>query len=120
MAKSKASGNHRPGGGIASRQHVETGYRTGKSKERIRHAGVAQIGQRQGNHVTEQGATSYGGINPFTGAKGFPSELGNILAPATKCGPGSSRTVYKSGFQDQHGAPDKGDPMPRGKELWPG
>lgn len=33
-------------------------------------AGVAQYGQRVGNHVTEQGSTSYGGVDPF-GGRGF-------------------------------------------------
>jgi hypothetical protein len=33
-------------------------------------AGVAQIGTAQGNHVTEQGSTGYGGVSPNAG-RGF-------------------------------------------------
>ena len=44
---------HKPGGGIASRQRVEKPIRQGAPRERVRHAGVAQIGQRQGDHITD-------------------------------------------------------------------
>jgi hypothetical protein len=115
-----AKGNHRPGGGIKSRVNVERPVRTGAPRERIRHSGVAQIGIRVGNHVTNQGATGYGGINPFGAGQGYPSKLGNEVAATTVCGVGGSRTIYKTGTQDVQGAPAKGDPMPRPKELWPG
>jgi len=110
---------HRPGGGIKSRVNVERPVRTGASRERIRPSGVAQIGQRVGNHVTNQGATGYGGINSFGAGQGYPSELGNTLAAATKCGPGGSREVMRSGSQGMTGAPAKGDPKPAGT-LFPG
>jgi hypothetical protein len=97
----KASG-HRPGGGIASRQRVEKPMRQGSPRERIRHAGVAQIGIRVGNHPTNRDATSYGGINPFTGKEGMPSQLGNANAAelaGVKNGSGAKRNIYKSGSQ---------------------
>jgi hypothetical protein len=62
--------------GIKSRNLVHKPVRTGAPRERIRHAGVAQIGQRQGNHVTNKGSTGYGGVSLIAGT-GFPSELGN-------------------------------------------
>jgi hypothetical protein len=113
---------HRPGGGIKSRQHVETKVKTGAPRERIRHSGVAQIGQRVGNHVTNQGATGYGGINPFGAGQGYPSRLGNELAlNVGGGGPGKGYKQYgQSGSQGCHGTPAKGDPMPKAKELWPG
>jgi|SRR6516225_9811938 hypothetical protein len=114
-----AKGNHRPGGGIKSRTVVEKGVRTGAPRERIRHSGVAQIGQRVGNHVTNQGATGYGGINPFGAGQGYPSELGNRLAVETKCGPGGSREVMRSGSQGMTGAPAKGNP-PASKNVFDG
>lgn len=89
MAKSKSG--HRPGGVIKSRNKVEVGYRHGQQKQRVRPSGVAQIGQRQGNHVTEQGATGYGGINPFGAGQGYPSKLGNEVAQNVgEGGPGGS------------------------------
>ena len=114
-----AKGNHRPGGGIKSRVNVERRVRTGAPRERIRHSGVAQIGQRVGDHVTNQGATGYGGINPFGAGQGYPSKLGNEVAATTVCGVGGSRTIYKTGVQSQHGAPAPGNPPPKG-ELFPG
>ena len=35
--------------------------------------------------------------------------MGNDLAEATKCGPGGSRTVYRSGFQALTGKPSPGE-----------
>jgi hypothetical protein len=104
-------------GGIKSRVNVERPVRTGAPRERIRHSGVAQIGQRVGNHVTNQGATGYGGINPFGAGQGYRSELGNSLAVETQCGPGGSREVMRSGSQGMTGAPAKGNPPPAGNAL---
>jgi len=109
---------HKPGGGIKSRNVAEKGVRTGAPRERIRHSGVAQIGQRVGNHVTNQGATGYGGINPFGAGQGYPSELGNTVAlNVGGGGPGTGRTIYKTGTQCMTGAPDKGNPPPAGNPL---
>jgi len=119
MAKNRSG--HRPGGGIASRQHVEKPIRQGAPRERIRHAGVAQIGQRQGNHITNQGATTYGGINPFGAGQGYPSELGNKVALNVGAGgPGKGRTLHgQAGSQGCHGEVARGNPPPSG-ELFPG
>ena len=112
---------HRPGGRIKSRTVVEKGVRTGSPRERIRHSGVAQIGVRVGNHVTNQGATGYGGINPFGAGQGYPSELGNKVAlNVGGGGPGKGREVMRTGTQGCHGAPAKGDPTPKANSLWPG
>jgi hypothetical protein len=98
---------------------VRKPMRQGAPRERIRHSGVAQIGQAQGDHVTEQGATGYRGINPYTGKPGMQSELGNAVAARTQCGPGGSRNVSRAGSQGSHGAPDAGKPnSPR--PLWDG
>jgi hypothetical protein len=80
-----------------------TPMRQGKRREPYLPAGVAQLGQRQGNHVTEQGATSYGGLEINAGGRGFdPVPQGNDLAEQTQCGPGGSRKVMGSGSQGQH------------------
>jgi hypothetical protein len=124
MAKSK-SGGHRPGGGIKSRNVREQGNRTGKREgaSRIRPSGAAQLGQRQGNHVTEQGSTGYGGLEINAGPMGGVGavKLGNEVALNVKGGgPGKGRTVMPSGSQCMTGAPNKGDPMPKAKALFPG
>ena len=113
MAKGKA------GGGIRSKNVVRKPVRTGQQRERIRPSGVAQIGQRQGNHITEQGATSYGGIGLRAG-QGFPSELGNTIAARTVCCPGGSRTIHRSGSQATQGAVNPGQPMQPKGEIFPG
>jgi hypothetical protein len=119
MAKNRSG--HRPGGGIASRQRVEKPIRQGAARERVIPAGVAQIGQRQGNHVTNRGATEYGGINPFGAGQGYPSKLGNEVAlNVGKGGPGTGRKIYSCGTQGVQGAVDRGNPLPKAKELWPG
>jgi hypothetical protein len=103
---SKGSG----GGGYGSKPHVTKPVRTGAPRERIRPTGVAQLGQRQGNHFTEGGAkqSGYGGVPIFGAGQGYASELGNAKAAATVCGPGGSRTVMKSGSQCMTGAVDPG------------
>jgi hypothetical protein len=116
MAKSKAGG-HRPGGGIASKNLV---VRTGQQKKRDIPAGVAQLGQKQGNKAMGQSQRlDYSGVEIIAGT-GFKSELGNSVAAATKCGPGGSREVMKTGSQSTYGAPAQGNPMPKAKALFPG
>jgi hypothetical protein len=110
---------HKAAGGIKSRTVVEKGVRTGAPRERIRHSGVAQIGVRVGNHVTNQGATSYGGINPFGAGQGYPSELGNTRAVNTPREAGGGREVMACGTQSTHGPVDRGQPKPTGT-LFPG
>jgi hypothetical protein len=109
---------HKPGGGIKSRQKVEVGYRHGQQKKRTIPAGVAQIGQRQGNHFTHGLSSDYGGVSLF-GGQGYPSKLGNRLAVETKCGAGGSREVMKTGSQGVHGNVERGNPKPAGT-LFPG
>jgi hypothetical protein len=113
----KAQG-HRPGGGIASNKNVAPGYRHGQPKKRTIPAGVAQLGQRQGNHFTRGGPSGYGGV-PVFGGQGYPSELGNKRAVETPCGVGGGRTIYKTGTQGMTGTPDRGQPPSVG-EIFPG
>jgi hypothetical protein len=110
---------HVAGGGAKSRVNVEPGYRHGQQRKRTIPAGVAQIGQRQGNHFTHGLSSDYGGVNLF-GGQGYPSKLGNRAAVETNCGPGGSREVMKSGSQGMTGSPNPGQPMRPTKPLWPG
>jgi hypothetical protein len=112
------SKGHRPGGGIKSRVNVEPGYRHGQQKKRAMPAGVAQLGQRQGNHFTDGRRSDYEGVPVFSG-QGYPSELGNKRAVETPCGVGGGRTIYKTGTQQTYGAVERGNP-PAAGEIFPG
>jgi hypothetical protein len=121
IAMAKNRSGHRPGGGIASKQHVSKPVRTGAPRERVIVAGVAQLGQRQGNKAMGKAERlDYSGVPIFSG-QGYPSKLGNSVAlNVGGGGPGTGRTIYKTGTQCMTGAPDKGDPTPKAKALWPG
>jgi hypothetical protein len=113
------NGNHRPGGGIKSRVNVETKVRTGQQKKRAIPAGVAQLGQRQGNHVMGKAdRLRYGGVEMF-GGTGVKLELGNAVAlNVGKGGCGTGRTLHgQAGSQGCHGTPDAGNPMPKADLL---
>lgn len=116
MARSNA------GGGAGSRQVVRKPVRTGQGATRIRHAGVAQKGQAQGNHVSGDASgggahsTGYHGINARGGAMGGMGAvpLGNEVAlNVGKGGPGTGRTTYKTGTQQTQGAVNPGNPSGR-------
>jgi hypothetical protein len=117
MAKNRSG--HRPGGDIASRQHVQTPVRTGKGSMSTRPAGVAQIGQLQGNHITNKSATDYRGERLHNPERNFqPVKFGNEVAlNVGKGGCGTGRTIYKTGSQDQHGAPAPGNPPTQGRNI---
>jgi hypothetical protein len=111
---------HKPAGGIRSKTVVHKPVRTGAQRERVIPAGAAQIGQRQGNHITNKGSTGYGGVSLLAGT-GYPSKLGNEVAlNVGKGGAGTGRKVYGCGTQGVTGAPDPGSPLPKAKALWPG
>ena len=80
--------------GRASRDVTESIHR----KIPITHAkvpaGVAQLGQRQGNHVTDHGSTQYGGVD-MAGGKGYEAPKG----PSQQCGVGGGRDIHRSGSQ---------------------
>jgi hypothetical protein len=111
---------HKPGGGIASKQHVRKPVRTGAAREHIQKAGVAQLGQMQGNHATNKGATNYKGVGLIGPKSPISVPLGNEVAlNVGGGGPGTGRTIYKTGTQCMTGAPAQGNPPPAG-ELFPG
>jgi hypothetical protein len=126
--KTKAASGHKPAGGLHSRNVVRPKYREGQQKRRDVPAGVAQIGQRQGNHITSKvteggdgraGATRYGGLE-IDGGAGFRSELGNSVAVRTAAKPGGSRTVMPSGSQCMTGPVNRGEPLTPKNEIFPG
>ena len=116
-----AKGNHRPGGGIRSRTVVHKPVRTGAAREHIQKASVAQIGQRQGDHVTSRaGSTGYRGESLIGPKSPISEPMGNEIAVRTVCGPGGSRTIYRTGVQMRHGEAAPGNPMQPKDEIFPG
>jgi hypothetical protein len=99
MAKSR-SGKATSGGGITSNKRREVGYRGGKrTLDAVSVQAVSELGAR----------TAYP-KSPLV--KSTPNDrvaLGNTLAASCPQGPGGGRTVYASGYQDQHGAAAKGE-----------
>jgi hypothetical protein len=103
---------HRPGGGIASKQHVETRVRTGSGSHSTNPGYVSQLGNKVGSHTTNKGDSGYRGEIFHTGKSFQPAPFGNEIAARTSCGPGGSRTVYSAGAQGIQGAVNPGLPRP--------
>ncbi len=111
---------HKAGGGIRSKNVTRKPMRQGSPREGVHIGGASQIGAKVGDHTTEHRQSSgYRGESLITG-QGFPSRLGNQIAEETKAGPGGSRDIYKSGFQQTHGPTNPGQPMKPSKPLWEG
>jgi hypothetical protein len=110
---------HQPGGGIASKVHVQTPVRTGTGSRSARPAGVAMFGQSQGDHVTNRpGSTGYRGEKLHGPAdRNFqPVKFGNEVALNVKGGgPGTGRTVHHCGSQSQYGS--GGPQKPQGRPI---
>ena len=101
------------GGGYGSRPHVEKSVRTGTGSHSTRPGGVGQIGQKQGSHVTRYSDSDYRGERLHNPAKDFqPVKFGNEVALNVGAGgPGTGRTIYKTGSQCQTGT-NPGSPRP--------
>ena len=77
---------HRPGGGIASKQHVSIPVRTGSGSKSTRPAGTAQVGLMYGTHVTNRRESDYRGEKLHNPERNFqPTKFGNeVVAAAAK------------------------------------
>jgi hypothetical protein len=116
--RSNASGAH------GSRVVVDKPVRTGSGSRSARPAGVSQLGQSQGNHVTTHGGseTQYRGERLHNDRSFQPTPFGNEKAlDVGQGGVGTGRTLYgQSGSQGTHGTPDRGMPgLPSTKNEWP-
>jgi len=116
------SKGHKPGGGIKSRTVV---HRNAPKIEPRTHAkvpaGVAQYGQRQGNHFTSGGVggrmeSGYGGVKAEAGRGYEPKGPTSLMNNGPK---GQGRTVYGCGTQGVQGNPNPGKPMAGGDPLAP-
>jgi hypothetical protein len=113
--------SHKPAGGPKSRNIVEPRVRTGTGSHSARPAGVAQLGQKQGSHTTNQRTESdYRGERLHNPSKDFqPVKFGNEVAlNVGKGGCGTGRTLYgQAGSQGMHGQPASGNPQPQQGDI---
>jgi hypothetical protein len=89
----------RSGGGINSRVNKSVSVRTGASATGVRPAAVSQFGSAIGNKATDAGKLTYRG-EKYQTATPISVPLGNEVATNVgKGGPGTGRTVMRSGSQ---------------------
>jgi hypothetical protein len=104
------------GGGSDSKNVVRPNVKTGQGNRGVGVGSVGQLGNMQGSHTTDGKETRYRGEGPIhQGAALRPVPMGNAVAASTKCGVGGSRTIYKTGSQDQYGS--GGSPQPQGRDI---
>ena len=106
--------SHKPGGGLHSKVVKHSTNPKVEPKAYGRNPGaVAQYGAHVGNHRTAFGGgqTRYKG-EPDTMKRGYQNPVGPTSMALS--GPGSGRTIYKTGTQDQHGNV-AGSPRPQGR-----
>lgn len=107
---------NRPAGGIGSRVVTKQPVRTGAAAREMDPRGVSQIGSSMGNHSMDNSKKLTKSVEPVRGAPMSSVALGNQTALSAGQGPGSGRTVSRSGSQAQHGAPE-GRPAPQGRDI---
>jgi hypothetical protein len=104
MAKAR-SGKAKSGGGYSSNKRREVGVRTGPPRtDVVSVEAVSELGAR----------TAF----PKPGLiKGTVPQVrsGNDVAESTVCGPGGSRTVYRTGYQALRGPVSQGEGERKGK-----
>jgi hypothetical protein len=111
---------HKPGGGLHSRNVRHSTAPKVEPKAYGRNPGaVAQYGEHVGDHRTAYGGgrTRYKG-EPDTMTRGYQNPVGPTSMALS--GPGSGRTIYKTGTQCQTGPVNKGLPgLPSTRGQWP-
>ena len=105
------------GGGIGMNKNVREGVKGGSRTTRpVNVAGLSQLGTSIGSKLRgpERYTTQNSAKTFFESAKQAATPMGNTVAAQTVCGVGGSRTVYRTGTQQMHGAPVQGStPAPR-------
>jgi hypothetical protein len=104
------------GGGITGNKVKSVGVKTGPaSTNKISPRGVSQYGYATGSTLKREGSyTSTNSALPVSAGRASQVPSGNAVAASTICGPGGSRTVYRSGTNAVHGAVVQGhSPTPR-------
>jgi hypothetical protein len=106
------------GGGITSNKNVRPPVRTGQTATGIKPGFVDQLGNMRGNHVTNTGRVS-APLVPMQGKTpaGGGQMLGNQKALDVGAGgPGTGRTIHRTGTQGQHNAAVSSRPAPTGPD----
>jgi hypothetical protein len=104
--------------GISSKNVVHPKVRTGSGSRGVRESGAESIGKSYGSHITNKSDTGYRGPK-FHSDQVFHSgvKYGNEVALNVKGGgPGTGRTIYKTGSQCQTGT-NPGNPRPQGRGI---
>ena len=107
------------GGGITSNKLVRPGVRSGPpSTNKISPRGVSQYGYATGSKMKEPGSfTTENSALPVNQGTGAQVPMGNAVALNVKGGgPGTGRTLYRSGSQAVHG-PVAGPAPAQGREI---
>src|SRR5437879_2910024 len=91
LEMSKKVSGHRPAGGPAGKNVRKVAVRTGSANHAVNPGYAAQLGAHVGNRE---------GIEKIGNGKAISPPLGNELAGRVKQGPGGSRDVHKSGYQN--------------------
>jgi hypothetical protein len=106
------------GGGHGSKNVVDKPVRTGSGSRSARPAGVSQLGQSQGDHITNKSSTDYRGERLHNDRSFQPVKFGNEIAlNVGKGGCGTGRTIYQTGTQGQQGSANPGSPRPAGRDI---
>jgi hypothetical protein len=112
----------RSGGGINSSVVKNVGIQGGsRTTQPVSPRGVSQLGYSPGSTLSRTGAftTQSSALPVLEPKKPNPVPFGNTEAAATVAGPGGSRTVYRSGTQQQHG-PAAGPQPVQGRDIFGG
>jgi hypothetical protein len=106
------------GGGYGMNKNAQPGVRTGTGSREVHPGYAGQLGQKQGSHVTGERDSSYRGEKMYGGRGMNPVPYGNAKALDVGAGgPGTGRTIYKTGSQDQHGQPTPGNPPAKNTDI---
>jgi hypothetical protein len=103
------------GGGIGMNKNVQVPVKTGSGSTGIRPSYTNAPGSHYGDHTIDGKSTGYRGPKREDSKSFQPSKFGNEIAASTVCGPGGSRSIYKSGSQGQTGS--GGSPEPAGRDI---
>jgi hypothetical protein len=107
------------GGGLTSNKLVRPGVKAGPPNTRVVNVGgVSQLGAVQGGRMRDGGHTDKSVAKPLFDGRASQVPLGNQLATNVgQGGPGTGRTVIRSGGQGVHGLV-AGQREPWGRDVW--
>jgi hypothetical protein len=92
------------GGGLGMNKNASPNYKVGAGSRAVNVDWVGQTGTSLGNKVMGRGEPLRGiRAQPFTSPSFHGPGQGNEIAAATKCGPGGSRTILRTGGQGVQG-----------------